>query len=179
MWAYSDESERADLMLIGIVVVSAADVGAVRTQLRALCLAGQRRIHTTNESSRRRRALLDTVGNATGLTAVGLTYRRPEGMDRVAGRHVLLAEATRLVVARGGTAWTLDDQDPAQRARDRVTIARTLQDLAPHSPPVYDHRPSYSEPLLWAADAICWAVSAGGEWRQRIERILTIKKIDP
>lgn len=182
MWAFSDESERANQMLVGIVFVSPADIGPVRAELRGLLLAGQRRIHTSDESARRRRVLLDTIARTDGLRAVGLIYRRPAGVDRVQGRHLLLGAAACLVVERGVTAWTLDDQHPAQRARDRASIAQTLHHLHPDPALVYDgyeHRRSHTEPLLWAADAICWAIGAGGDWRRRVEAILTIDEVDP
>ena len=45
--------------------------------------------------------------------------------------------------------------------------------------PTYDHRPRHSEPLLWAADAACWAAGAGSEWQQRLVGILTVRGIAP
>jgi RHS repeat-associated protein len=43
-----------------------------------------------------------------------------------ASRHLLAQVATGLVVGSGATSGILDDQDPAQRARDRVSIAHVL-----------------------------------------------------
>ena len=48
-------------------------------------------------------------------------------MSRVEARSTLLDAATQLVAARHVVAWTLDDQDPAQLARDRATIAGALR----------------------------------------------------
>ena len=45
------------------------------------------------------------------------------------------------------------------------------------SPPVYDHRSSTSEPLLWAVDAVVWAVGAGGDWRRRVDPIVTVRRV--
>lgn len=101
MWAFSDESERADRMLVGVVLVPPASAPAVRAELRGLLLPGQRRIHTAKESLRRRRTLLDTVVRIDGLSAVMLRYRRPQGIDRVQGRRLLLTAATELVVKAG------------------------------------------------------------------------------
>ena len=44
---------------------------------------------------------------------------------------------------------------------------------------VYDHHPSRSEPLLWAADAACWAAGAGGDWKERLSSVLEIRTIRP
>jgi hypothetical protein len=106
-----------------------------------------------------------------------LRHRRAQGVDRLAGRHLLLQAAAGLVVGSGVTAWTLDDQDQAQRVRDRASIAHALTGVDERLHPVYDHQPAPGEPLLWAADAICWAVGAGGDWRRRIAAIVTVRDI--
>jgi hypothetical protein len=73
--------------------------------------------------------------------------------------------------------WILDDQHPAQAARDRQALDHALRNLP--TAPVYDHRPSASEPLLWAVDAVVWAVSAGNDGRRRIDHLVTVRRIDP
>ncbi len=177
MWAFSDESERSGVMLFGVVLIRPADLPAARLLLSGLLLPGQRRVHTTNESARRRRAVLDTVARTEGLSATVLRFRRPQGVDRPAARHLLLQAGTGLVVGSGVTVWVLDGQDPVQAARDRASIAHALVGLDLRLHPAYDHRPSNSEPLLWAADAICWAVGAGGDWQQRAGRRLSVREI--
>ena len=179
MWAFSDESERANLMVLAVVLVPADAVDDARGALTGLLLAGQRRVHAAKESPRRRRVLLDTVARVEILTAVVLRYRRTPGVDRLSGRHLLLQAAAGLIVGSGVTAWTLDDQDPTQRARDRASIAHALTGVDHRLHPVYDHRPSRSEPLLWAADAVCWAAGAGGDWQRRIAGRLTVRDIGP
>ncbi|HZU60723.1 MAG TPA: hypothetical protein VE983_07135, partial [Solirubrobacteraceae bacterium] len=174
---FSDESERANVMLVAVVMVPPAAVEPARVALRGLLLAGQRRIHTSDESTRRRRVALDTVAGLDALSAVVLRHRRAQGVARGASRHLLLQAATGLVVGSGVTAWTLDDQDPATRARDRASIARALAGVEGGLHPSYDHRPSHAEPLLWAADAIAWAVGAGGDWRRRVAAVVTIRDI--
>lgn len=179
MWAFSDESERSGVMLFAVAVIDPGDVDSARRQLRALLLAGQRQVHTAKEAPRRRRALLDTVGAIDGLSVTVLRYRRPPGTDRTAGRHLLLQAGAGLVVGSGVTSWVLDDQDPAQRVRDRASIAHALAGIDRYLHPVYDHRPARSEPLLWAADAACWAAGAGGDWKQRLSSVLEIRTIRP
>lgn len=179
MWAFSDESERAGVMLMAVVVLDPGEVDAARRKLRGLLLPGQRRVHTAKESPRRRRVILDTVSDINGLSAVVLRYRRPPGVDRVGARRLLLQAATGAVVGSGVVSWVLDDQDPAQGLRDRAAIAHALAGMDRRLHPVYDHRPARDEPLLWAADALCWAVGAGGDWRRRISDQLTIREIGP
>jgi len=179
VWAFSDESERAGVMLLGVVLVSPGEMAGARRSVRALLLPGQRQVHTAKESPRRRRAVLDTVARVPGLSAIVLRYRRPPGYGRLAARHLLLQAATGLVVGSGATAWALDDQDPAQVQRDRVSIAHALAGVDHQLHPVYDHRPARSEPILWAADAICWAVGAGGDWPRRLGDVVTVRDIGP
>jgi hypothetical protein len=73
----------------------------------------------------------------------------------------------------------LDDQEPAQRLRDRAAIAHALAGVDRHLHPVYDHHSGYSEPLLWAADAVCWATGAGGAWQQRLRGLIVVRDIRP
>jgi len=77
------------------------------------------------------------------------------------------------------TSWVLDDQDDAQLARDRAAIAHALLGVDCHLHPVYSHRPANSATLLWAVDAMGWAVGAGGEWSARLASVLTVRTIGP
>lgn len=52
-WAFSDESERSAVMLMEVVVLDPGAVAEARRASRSLLLPGQRRVHTTHESSRR------------------------------------------------------------------------------------------------------------------------------
>jgi hypothetical protein len=142
VWAFSDESERANRVLLAVVLARPPVVHATRAELRGLLLPGQRRIHTSDESARRRRILLDTLARIDGLSTVAFCYRRPMGVDHVEARAILLDAATRHVTDKGVRAWTLDNQDPPQRARDRATIAAALRTSTVARPLVYDHRRS-------------------------------------
>lgn len=179
MWAYSDESERAAVMLMAVVLVDPGEVATARRQLRGLLLGSQRRLHTSDESAGRRAQILDTVAGIDGLAATVIRYRRTESVHKPAARHLLLQAATGLVVGSGAVSWTLDDQEANQQARDRASIAHALRGVDRHLHPVYDHQPSTTEPLLWAADAICWAVGAGTIWARRITGIVTVRDLRP
>jgi hypothetical protein len=179
VWAFSDESERANTLIVSVVVGSPPAIRRARTELQALLLPGQRRIHTSDESARRRRLLLDTIGRLDDVQATALCFRRPAGVTRVEARRMVLHVATELVAGQRVVAWTLDDQDPAQLARDRATIAGTLRQLQHSKPLTYDHRPSDTDSALWIADAVCWAVGAGRNWRRRIDPMLTVQRIRP
>src|SRR4051812_6375359 len=92
MRAFSDESERANLMLFGVLLVPEATVVAARRDLRGILLAGQRRVHTAKESPSRRRLLLDVIAGLD-VTGVVLSVRRPPGAHRAALRRRLLEAA--------------------------------------------------------------------------------------
>ena len=101
------------------------------------------------------------------------------GITHAQARRALLVAATHHVVVNRASSWILDNQDPQQRARDRATITAALRGATGVSRPVFDHRRGYSEAMPWAADALCWVVGAGGDWRRRIDRIVTIRHVEP
>jgi hypothetical protein len=175
MWAFSDESERGSRMLLGLLVLPAGELAPARRALRGLLLPGQRRVHTAKESPRRRRELLDVVMGLE-LSAMVFELRRPARVHRVAGRERLLRAACGEVLARSVVMWTLDDQEPAHAARDRRTIEQSVS--AQHGPLAYDHRPARDELLLWAIDAIVWAVGARGAWAANV-RSVEVRAIEP
>jgi len=37
---------------------------------------------------------------------------------------------------------------------------------------VFEHRQGSDEPMLWVADAVTWAVGAGGRWRQAVDAVV-------
>jgi hypothetical protein len=174
-WAFSDESERGNLMLFGLLTASTAEVVRARKELRTLLMPGQRRVHTAKESPRRRRLLLDAVG---GLEVVAIVFRlrRPAGMHRIAARELLLIAACAVLEPKAITNWVLDDEEPVQAMRDRRAIDRAIGDRTDFS---YDHRPSHDEPLLWAVDAIVWAVGAGGPMFDRVQHLVEFVEIGP
>ena len=179
MWAFSDESERAATMFYTVVLVPPGAIDAARESMRGLLLPRERSLHTTKESPSRRKQILDVVARSQGVSAVTIRYRRRPRVERIDGRRLLLQAATGLVVASGVNFWLLDDQDPVQRDRDRTVITHALAGIDRVLRPTFDHRPSRDEPLLWAADAVCWAVGAGGQWRQQINAVLTVRTIGP
>jgi hypothetical protein len=180
MWAFSDESERSGVMLFAVAVIDPGNVDSARRK------AAGSPPGRSAPSSHCQGGAPPTPGVARhgggaidGLSVTVLRYRRPAGTDRTAGRHLLVQAGAGLVVGSGVTSWVLDDQDPAQRIRDRASIAHALAGIDRQLHPVYDHRPSRSEPLLWAADAACWAAGAGGDWKERLSSVLEIRTIRP
>jgi hypothetical protein len=95
----------------------------------------------------------------------------------VAARRLLVAQAANDALAQGVVSWTLDDQEPIQAGRDRRAIQHALG--AAHDSMLYDHRPGHDEPMLWAVDAIVWAVGTRGHQLDRVRRITDIRTVRP
>ena len=97
-WAFSDESERADRVLFGLTLVPAGVVKDARRTLRGLLLPGQRRLHMSKESPRRRREILAVLTDIEMSTMI-LELRRPPGTSRVDARSRLLVAGAEIVAA--------------------------------------------------------------------------------
>ncbi len=102
---------------------------------------------------------------------------RPAGLSRVEARRLLVARVASDALVNGVGSWTLDDQEPIQAGRDRRTIQHALG--ASHDAMLYDHRPGRDEPMLWAVDAIVWAVGTRGHQLDRVRRITDVRDVRP
>jgi hypothetical protein len=56
--------------------------------------------------------------------------------------------------------------------RDRRLIFAVSRETRVGSTFVYEHLRGFEEPILWASDAVAWAVGAGGSWRARVSHVL-------
>src|ERR1700730_673795 len=107
MWAFSDESARSGgEMLLAVVLIDPTDLIAARVGLRGLLMAGQRRVHTSDESAPPRPILLDTVARTTGLSAVRVAL--PPCLRCSPGRGSPAAARNRLRGARWSGSRRLD-----------------------------------------------------------------------
>ncbi len=171
-WAFSDESERADRMMFGSVIVEAQHTYELRRELRGLLLPGQRRVHMAKEGSRRRRVVIDAVVGLE-LPVTVFELRRPSGLTRPDACALLLDATLELVNKRGVRFWVLDNIEESQMRRDE------LQLHGAGTKAVFDHRQSHEEPLLWVVDVVLWAYGAGGDWKRRVESVTKAHRIAP
>lgn len=116
-------------MLLGVLVRPTGVLDDGRRALRRLLLSGQRQVHTSDESHRRRRDLLRVVGALDGVAVVH-TFRRPSNVNRVEARRLLLTAAALDVTTRTVVTWVLDSQHEHQAAMDRITLDRARRGLA-------------------------------------------------
>lgn len=162
--AFVDESGRGGRYLLACVLVESGRLRPVRSQLRAMRWAGERRIHLVNESPGRRGALLDRMAS---LDVTVVAYQARQGGQRT--RPQLLDLMVADLAARGAHRLTLESRGDLDRF-DRRHLASRRSEL-----PVgleYQHRRPHEEPLLWLADGAAWAVGAGGAFRRRLAPIL-------
>jgi len=160
---FADESERGPYLL-GAVAVDPADLKPVRQVLRELRLPRQRRLHMVKERGSRRRHILTTLSH-TPIRVRVYQCRAPSTPARRRCLHSLVVD----LVDTGAARLVLERHDTQQRA-DHQLIQHTVDGLGGHLTHV--HLRGHEEPLLWAADAVTWAYSAGGDWRRRIDPML-------
>ena len=67
--------------------------------------------------------------------------------------------------------WAFSDE--SERANTMVLSVVLIE------PRIADDARATLASLLWAADAICWAAGAGGDWRRRIAGVLTVRDLRP
>ena len=164
MHVFVDESVRRDYLLCA-VTVEARHVRMCRKTMLSLRQPGQRRIHFVNERPDRRKCLLDRI--------IGLPVKAQffcASGKHVPARRSCLQEAMVALADQPVRRFVLEAGDAEDR-RDRQT-ATAMAAKVPWLGTVYlEHLRPFEEPLLWIPDALAWAHTAGGEWRQRIAEI--------
>ena len=163
---FVDESVRRDYVL-SAVRVDPRDLSTARSYVRKLLLGGERRIHFSKESNRRRRELLARLsdhGFDVALYAAPAHY--PLARQRLLTQLVadVGAELHRLV---------LESRDAGDVADQRHLIDLHRGGLFPDTA-TYEHLRPHEEPLLWVADALAWSYGAAGDWHRRIETMVTL-----
>ena len=136
--AFIDESQRGRFYLVCVVLVDPGDLPAVRVQLRALLMPGQRRLHFVNESARRR--LLLAAMSKLPVRARVYPSTKKEPLARRQALAAILSDSgdtdiTRIVIERRETGQ--DTQERRQIAALRLRPgwptrpARLISGIAP------------------------------------------------
>lgn len=162
---FLDESRRGSTYLVAVVLVHPRDLDRMRSGLRRLVKAGQRRIHFAKESDARRREVVSLL-HGMGLRARVWSIRHP---DDVAARQVCLTAVARRLHGLGIARLALESCQH-QDARDRRTFAAVLGKAGDAF--TYEHLRPAEDPLLWVSDAVAWCYGAGGDWRRRVSPML-------
>ena len=170
--AFVDESQRGSY-LICAALVSPGDLASVRTELRALLLSGQRRLHFAQERTQRRRSLLTSMSKLPIQVRIYSSTAK-EPVARARAIEALLFD----LIALDGRRLVIERRETSQDGRERRQIATAV--ASGTAPPTisYDHMAGHEEPLLWVA--VAWAYWARGEWRPRVQPLIEhVSDVDP
>jgi hypothetical protein len=166
---FVDETKQRGYLLVAGVVVP-GDLDPVRRVLRGLVLPGQRRLHMKNENDQRRRSIATAIA-VSGVTATiydaGRRYRN-ERERRAACLRSLITDA-----ARRGDAMLVLEQDDTLLGWDNQRLIEFTREAGCRDTLRYEHRRAASELLLAVPDAVAWCWAKGGDWRRRVEPIVT------
>ena len=160
--AFADESAR-QRYLMAAVLVDTAQLQESRRRLRALCMPGQRRVHFAKESAPRRRYVI------SALLDLDVRIRIYEcGGPDVPARARCIEHLVDDLLDLRCQRLVLETLETQVRA-DVTSIRARL-----HGPDTlsYEHRRSYEEPVLWAADAAAWCYGAGVDWQRRLSPMI-------
>ena len=166
---YVDETKNRGYLLVA-TVVTPRDLDPIRRTDRGLVLPGQRRLHMKNESDQRRRSIATSIV-VSGIQATIYDARRRYGNERER-RAACLRSLVNDAARRGDTLLVLEQDDSLlswdnQRMIEYTRAAECRETLR------YEHRRAAAEQLLALPDAIAWCWAKGGDWRRRIEPVIT------
>lgn len=164
--AFVDESQRGRY-LICVVLIDPADLSSVRTELRAMLLPGQRRLHFAKERPQRRRELLASMRRLPIRTRI-YTSTDKEPVARTRAIQAVLSD----LVDLDGRRLIIERRETSQDAREHLQIVTAIQAGKAPAELIYDHLAGHEEPMLWVADAVAWAYAAGRKWRPRVKSLI-------
>jgi len=156
--------------LLAASVVPPGGLDPLRKLIRGLILPGQRRLHMKDENDQRKRSITAAITSSDVRATIYTAERRyrTERDSRAACLQALVAD----IATRGDTILVLE-QDDSLIPWDR----RHLYDLARQSGCAetlrYQHQRASAEILLAIPDALAWCWAKGGDWRRRVEPIVT------
>ncbi len=165
MHVFVDESVRSDAYLLAAALVRDTELDRTRAGLRDLRRPGQRRVHFAKEGNPRRREILSALAGAGLRARIYSCGGRPTDA-REACLLALIAD----IVPAGARRLVLESRETMNHQDLRVINAA----LRKHGEQrlEYLHLRPEEEPVLWVADAVAWAVGAGGDWRRRVAPLL-------
>jgi hypothetical protein len=166
---FVDESKDRDFLLVAAVILS-GDLDATRSLMRGLVLHGQHRVHMKKERPSRKRAIAGAICEAEveAIIYQADTAHRRELEAREACLRALVADA-----AAADTALLVLEQDDSLLRWDNQRLIEITRELGCRHTLHYPHRRAATEQLLAIPDAIAWCWAKGGDWRRRIEPIVT------
>ncbi len=171
--AFVDESIRGSRYLLGCVVIEARHLSEARPQVEALGV-GRSRVHFNNESRRRKAPVFEAIAGMP-VEVFAVVCHRDHGVSQFQARAVALVRVVAELQARGVGRLVIESrQDDHDDGADHPSLRQ------PQTRLVFEHRVGGREPMLWVADAVTWAVGAGGRWREWIRPVVSgVVDIEP
>jgi hypothetical protein len=167
---FVDETKQHGYVVAAAVVVE-GDLEPLRRVVAGLVLPGQRRLHMKTERDSRRRQIVAALVEA-GVEVVvydaGRRYRtdlqaRGECLRGVVADAARWAGSTRLVLEQDDSLVRWDSQRLIELAREAGCRDRLR----------YGHERAAAEALLAVPDAVAWCWGRGGDWRRRVEPLVS------
>lgn len=161
--AFVDESSavRSDTRqeyLIGAALIPLDKCDEVREDLRSLALPGQIKLHWTDESESRRRAIVDKIATLSPMTVV-VTHLSERLRKTERCRRKCLEALYHDMVGMEVFDVLLEDRSVSQNKNDRGHLV-ALRSQGLDTRLRIDHQRGGDEPLLWIADILLGAINA-------------------
>ncbi len=155
--AFVDESSavRSDTRqeyLIGAALIPLDECDEVREDLRSLALPGQIKLHWTDESELRRRAIVDKIATLAPMTVV-VTHLSERLRKTERCRRKCLEALYHDMVGMEVFDVLLEDRSVSQNKKDRGHLV-ALRSQGLDTRLRIDHQRGGDEPLLWIADIL-------------------------
>ncbi len=164
--AFVDESIRGQRYVMGCVPVEARHLAMLRPAIESLAVTTSR-IHFNNESAKQKRLVLDAIAQMP-VQVFATVCRKDHHVDEYRARAESVAEIVRRAQQLAVTNLILESR---QDDRDDVRVITRVRQPQPILR--FEHRPGKQERMLWAADAVTWAIAAGPAWSGRLGAVLT------
>jgi len=166
---FADESKDRDYLLVAGVVLS-GDLAQVRKAMRGLVMPGQHRIHMKKESGPRKKAIAALICE---LAVEATVYDAGRGRRKELDARAACLRALVVDAAAAGATMLVLEQDESLVRWDNQRLIEITREVGCRDTLRYQHRRAATEELLAIPDAIAWCWAKGGDWRRRIEPIVT------
>lgn len=165
-YVYADESKRGGYVMAAVML---SDPEAARKAVRRLVLPGQRRLHMVRERPARKHLIIDTlaaVGAAATIYDAG--HGHPSELAaRAACLRALVADL------HGGEVQLVIERDEGLVRHDSQWLIEATRATGQRATMRFGHRHAGTEPLLALPDAVAWCWTKGGDWRRRVDSVVT------
>ena len=171
---FLDESKDGDYILAAALVPNGRQV-AFRKVMSQLRFKGAKRLHFAHEKDSQRGKV---IAKLLQLDIKFVIYR-------VAGQReyesrALCIEGIVEDLVRHDVVRIVFESDESLISSDGRQLRTGLLERGLLESVTYDHFRPHEEPVLWAADAIAWCYSRGGDWRKLISpMVLELRDLTP